>query len=77
MRKISTHCNVIGLHSVLELSQESKCTIFLVMELANGGELFDRIKIDHGTRESTAKYFFKQLLEGVQHCHRQEFVIET
>ena len=71
MRKISTHRNVIGLDGVLELSQESKCTIFLVMELANGGELFDRIKIDHGTRESTAKYFFKQLLEGVQHCHRQ------
>ncbi len=71
MRKISTHVNVIRLESVLELTQESKCTIFLVMELANGGELFDRIKIDCGTRESTAKYFFQQLLHGVQHCHVQ------
>lgn len=71
MRKISTHKNVIKLVRVLELNQESKCTIFLVMELANGGELFDRIKIDHGTRESTAKYFFQQLLEGVRHCHEQ------
>ena len=71
MRKTSDHVNVIRLQSVLELAQESKCTIFLVMELANGGELFDRIKIDCGTRESTAKYFFQQLLEGVQHCHAQ------
>lgn len=71
MRKISTHRNVIKLVRVLELNQESKCTIFLVMELANGGELFDRIKIDHGTRESTAKFFFQQLLEGVRHCHEQ------
>eukprot|EP00606_Chrysophyceae_sp_TOSAG23-5_P000266 GSChrysophyteH2.ASY1.ANO1.1371.1 assembled CDS len=71
MRKTSNHVNVIRLQSVLELVQESKCTIFLVMELANGGELFDRIKIDCGTRESTAKYFFQQLLEGVQHCHAQ------
>jgi len=71
MRKISNHINVIRLESVLELTQESKCTVFLVMELANGGELFDRIKIDCGTRESTAKVFFQQLLEGVEHCHAQ------
>lgn len=69
MRKISNHVNVIRLEDVLELTQESKCTIFLVMELANGGELFDRIKIDCGTREETAVLFFKQLLDGVQHCH--------
>lgn len=71
MRKISNHTNVIRLEGVLELIQESKCTIFLVMELANGGELFDRIKIDYGTREDTAKFFFIQLLEGVKHCHIQ------
>lgn len=69
MRKISPHINVIRLERVLELAQDSKCTIFLVMELANGGELFDRIKIDCGTREKTAKKFFLQLLAGVRHCH--------
>jgi serine/threonine protein kinase len=69
MRKISPHVNVIRLVHVLELAQDSKCTIFLVMELANGGELFDRIKIDCGTREKTAKKFFLQLLAGVRHCH--------
>lgn len=41
------------------------------MELANGGELFDRIKIDHGTREETAKIFFRQLVDGLKHCHDQ------
>lgn len=71
MRKIVHHRNVIHLFGVLELTQESKCTIFLVMELANGGELFDRIKIDCGTREETAKFFFQQLLYGVKHCHNQ------
>lgn len=71
MRKISHHPNVIELHEVLELTQDSKCTIFLVMELANGGELFDRIKIDYGTREDTANLFFLQLLDGVRHCHEQ------
>ena len=65
MRKIVSHTNVIHLNGVLELLQESKCTIFLVMELANGGELFDRIKIDYGTREETAKVFFQQLLHAL------------
>jgi serine/threonine protein kinase len=71
MRKISAHKNVIRLENVLELNQDSKCTIFLVMELANGGELFDRIKLDCGAREDTAKLYFQQLLEGVRHCHQQ------
>jgi serine/threonine protein kinase len=71
MRKISNHPNVIRLEGVLELVQDTKCTIFLVMELANGGELFDRIKVDCGTREETAKFFFQQLLDGVKHCHNQ------
>ena len=71
MRKISNHRNVIKLEAVLELIQESKATIFLVMELANGGELFDRIKLDCGTREETARIFFRQLVEGVKHCHDQ------
>ena len=69
MRKIRAHVNVIRLEGVLELTQESKCTIFLVMELANGGELFDRIKLDCGAREATAKLFFQQVLRGVMHCH--------
>ena len=67
MRKICNHVNVIKFECVLELTQESKNTLFLVMELANGGELFDRIKIDSGTREDTAQKYFQQLLEGVQH----------
>jgi serine/threonine protein kinase len=71
MRKISSHKNVIRLEGVLELVQESKYTVFLVMELANGGELFDRIKIDQGTKEETALIYFKQLAEGVYHCHRK------
>ncbi len=71
MRKISSHVNVIRLEGVMELIQESKCTLFLIMELANGGELFDRIKIDCGAREDTAIFFFNQLLLGVKHCHDQ------
>lgn len=53
MSKIPPHRNVIALQKVLELNQDSKCTIFLIQELANGGELFDQIKIDHGNVTSS------------------------
>ena len=33
--------------------------------------MFDRIKLDCGTREELAKSFFRQLLDGVRHCHEQ------
>ncbi len=65
----NTHPNVLLLERVLELIQESKCTIFLVLELANGGELFDRISLGEGCEESVARNYFNQLISGVAHCH--------
>jgi serine/threonine protein kinase len=69
MSQLGEHENVLQFLEVLELVQDSKCTIFLVLELAHGGELFDRIKIDCGTEEETARCYFKQLLSGVGFCH--------
>ena len=61
--------NVLMLEEVLELVNDSKATIFLVLEIATGGELFDRIKVDEGTEEATARKYFKQFLNGVAFCH--------
>ncbi|KAF0696812.1 Aste57867_12474 [Aphanomyces stellatus] len=70
MSELDAHMNVLRLDDALELQQDSKCTIFLVLELAAGGELFDRIKLDCGTDEATARAYFKQLVSGVSFCHR-------
>jgi serine/threonine protein kinase len=51
MRVLSSHPNILALKEALELVQDSKAIIFLVLELARGGELFDRIKV------SIAAYF--------------------
>lgn len=64
------HANVLKLFDVLELIQPSKSTIFLVLELAAGGELFDRIRSDNGVEEDTARAYFAQLLAGVRYCHQ-------
>lgn len=69
MKKLGDHPNVIKLHEVLELIQDSKSTLFLVLELVTGGELFDRIKVGCGTTEDIARRYFRQLLSGVGCCH--------
>ncbi|ETW07967.1 CAMK/CAMKL protein kinase [Aphanomyces invadans] len=63
------HVNVLQLFDVLEFVQPSKTTIFLVLELACGGEFFDRIKFDGGLQDADARVYFSQLLAGVQYCH--------
>lgn len=69
MSKVGGHVNVLQLMKVLELVQDSKSTLFLVLELANSGELFDRIRVDEGCDEQTACAYFRQVLSGVAYCH--------
>lgn len=52
------HPNIIKLFEVFE----NDSYVYLVMELCEGGELFHKIiEIDHFT-ESTAKYYFRQMM---------------
>ncbi|GAB5034099.1 camk camkl protein kinase [Nannochloropsis oceanica] len=69
MTKLGAHPNVIRLSEVLELIQDSKSTLFLVLELVTGGELFERIRIGCGTTEEVGRRYFRQLLSGVGCCH--------
>ena len=42
MSSVGDHINIVELYGVLELIQDSKSTLFLVIELVSGGELFER-----------------------------------
>ena len=58
---------------------ESWCTqvflttthIAIVMEYASGGELFEFVKRSGRLSEDAARFFFQQLISGVDYCHRQ------
>jgi serine/threonine protein kinase len=70
MLQIGEHPNIIDLLEVLELVQDSKSTLFLVLELVSGGELFDRMKMaDLGSPDEFARRYFTQLLSGIDYCH--------
>ena len=59
------HPNIVQLYEVLDTPGH----IYLVMEYATGGELFDYI-VTHGkVKESKALKFFLEMLSAVHYCH--------
>jgi serine/threonine protein kinase len=82
MMLIGRHRNVVHLFEVLELIQETKSTMFLILELVRGGELFDLIS-NNGAKisskdtipagftetETVMRKFFKELASGIRYCH--------
>jgi len=59
--------HVVNLLEVLA----SRTKIFIVLELVTGGELFDKIVTAGRFDEKTAREYFRQLVSGVEYCHRQ------
>ncbi|KAF8439085.1 kinase-like domain-containing protein [Boletus edulis BED1] len=45
--------------------------IYMLLEFAAGGDLFDKIAPDVGTGEDVAHLYFKQLVDGMQFIHAQ------
>ncbi|KAF8991387.1 kinase-like domain-containing protein [Cyathus striatus] len=43
----------------------------MLMELATGGYLFDKIAPDVGVREEVAQHYFNQLIAGMDYIHKQ------
>ncbi|OQU77359.1 hypothetical protein SORBI_3009G034200 [Sorghum bicolor] len=61
------HPNVVRLHEIAA----SKTKIYMVLELVNGGELFDRIASKGKLPEQEARRLFQQLIDGVSYCHEK------
>lgn len=60
------HENVIGIYDSFETQKH----ICFVMALCSGGDLYSYIKKRHRINEVTAKYFFRQILLGIESIHK-------
>ncbi|KAK7389753.1 hypothetical protein VNO78_25046 [Psophocarpus tetragonolobus] len=63
--KIINHPNVVKIYEVMA----SKTKIYIVLELINGGELFDKIAKNGRLKEDEARSYFHQLINAVDYCH--------
>lgn len=66
MRRLNNHPNILKLHEVMA----TKTKIYLVMELAKGGELFTKLSRRGRLSESTCRTYFQQLVSTVHFCHQ-------
>ncbi|CAD6931699.1 unnamed protein product [Tilletia controversa] len=48
--------------------------LYIVLELAAGGDLFDKIAPDYGLEEDLAHFYFRQLIGGLEYIHSQGVV---
>lgn len=60
------HKNVVSLLEVLHVDNTA---VYLVMELAGGGELFSKVADEERLPVDLARKYFAQILAGAAHCH--------
>lgn len=63
--KFINHENIVDVKSVFATADK----LYIVMEYEGGGELFDKIVEVGKFTESTARHYFKQLIDGLEYCH--------
>lgn len=61
----SKHPNIVSYISWID----TPSLAFVMLEFADGGELFDRINPDQGVPHHAAHFYFRQLIGGVAHIH--------
>jgi 5'-AMP-activated protein kinase catalytic alpha subunit len=63
--KMINHHHVVSVKDVFATSAK----IFIVLEFVGGGELFDKIANEGKLPEEKARFYFRQLVDGLEHCH--------
>lgn len=70
MKTLNGHPNILCMVDMAEDTEK----LYLVLELAEGGDLFDKIVEVGGFNEEGARHFFRQIIGGLEFCHGKGIV---
>ncbi|KAJ3206836.1 hypothetical protein HDU67_007904 [Dinochytrium kinnereticum] len=68
--KLLYHPHIVKVYDVIETDD----FIYIVMEYAAGGELFDYIVANKRVKENEAREFFRMVLSAVDYCHKNAVI---
>ncbi|KAM3616642.1 uncharacterized protein V6R79_021189 [Siganus canaliculatus] len=68
--KTLKHPNIVRLFEVIETDK----TLYLIMEYASGGEVFDYLVAHGRMKEKEARAKFRQIISAVHYCHQKNIV---
>ncbi|KAJ3232135.1 MAP/microtubule affinity-regulating kinase 3 [Chytriomyces hyalinus] len=68
--KLLHHPHIVKVHDVIE----TEAFIYIIMEYAVGGELFDYIVANKRVKEREARSFFRMVLSAVDYCHKNAVI---
>ncbi|KAK4575169.1 Chk1 protein kinase [Recurvomyces mirabilis] len=69
--EVSLHKSVSGHKNIIKFLSygEDPAWLWMCLELADGGDLFDKIEADEGCSENVAHLYFAQLVNAIGWCH--------
>lgn len=66
----TTHPNIVKLYESFETQKH----IVFVMEVCGAGDLLTYVRMRRKLKEQTAKYIFKQLIQGIDYIHSKSIL---
>ncbi|KAM7533809.1 hypothetical protein Aperf_G00000104859 [Anoplocephala perfoliata] len=66
MKRCYRHPNIVRLYHIME----TDANIYMVMEYASRGEVFDHISLSHAFTEKDARELFWQIVCAIDYCHK-------